>query len=394
MLGVSALLGGQVAPGDLLRYGPRPSALPAPLLHYAREKKPIVVWSLGRRCNLRCTHCYSDSQNIAYENELTCSEGLAVIDDLAAFGVPTILFSGGEPLLRPDLFELGRAAAEKKVRAVLSTNGTLIDAATARRIREAGFAYVGISLDGPEAYHDRFRGVRGAFQWALRGIKHCQAEGIRVGLRFTLHRGNVAYVGELFDLLEREEIPRLCVYHLAYAGRGSRLVGEDLSPQQTRATMDLLFQRTRDFLARGLQKEILTVDNHADNVYLWLRLRREEPARAEEVHQLLRFNGGNQSGIAVACLDSQGFVHPDQFWMHYRLGQVRERRFSEIWTDPSEPLLAGLKDRKKRLRGRCGKCPHLDICNGNLRVRAEAVYGDVWAEDPACYLSDEELGIR
>jgi len=104
-------------------------------------------------------------------------------------------------------------------------------------------------------------------------------------------------------------------------------------------------------------------------------------------------NGGNNSGIRIGAVDDQGNVHPDQFWWHYRLGNVQERKFSDIWADTSEPLLQGLRNRKKMLRGRCARCQYLDVCNGNLRVRAEAVFGDVWADDPACYLSDEEIGL-
>ena len=111
------------------------------------------------------------------------------------------------------------------------------------------------------------------------------------------------------------------------------------------------------------------------------------------MHQLLRWNGGNSSGIGIGAVDHLGNVHADQFWQHYSFGNVRERPFSRIWTDTSDPLMAGLKNRKPLLKGRCAACKYLDICNGNFRVRAEAIYDDVWAPDPACYLSDEEIGL-
>ncbi len=393
MLSVTRLLTGTVEAGDVLRYGRQAGAMPPHLLHFSADKKPIVVWNVTRRCNLFCMHCYSDSHNRDYPGELTTAEGRRLLDDLAAFAVPTVLFSGGEPLLRPDLFELAAYARDLGLRCVLSTNGTLITPEVARRIQGAGFSYVGISFDGLGPVHDKVRGKRGAFQEALRGLRLCRDLGIRVGLRFTVHQKNLDQLPGIFDLLETEDIPRCCVYHLAYAGRGNRIKAYDLTPQQTRGVLDYIFARARDFHRRGLEKEILTVDNHTDGVYLYLRVQEEEPQRAPEVYQLLRWNGGNQSGIAVSCVDPQGFVHADQFSWHYSFGNVRQRPFSLIWLDTTEPQMAILKDRKPHLKGRCRSCRYLDICNGNLRVRAERYFGDFLAPDPACYLSDEEIGV-
>lgn len=392
MLPVTTLLDGALRPADALRPG-QARALPPHLLHFSPDKKPVVVWNVTRRCNLSCMHCYSDSHNCLYAGELDSEEGRRLLDDLAAFGVPAVLFSGGEPLLRPDLFDLAAYARQLGLRCVLSTNGTLITSDIARRIREAGFSYVGISFDGLGPIHDKVRGRKGAYQDALRGLRLCRDLGIRVGLRFTVHQKNLDQLPAIFDLLEAEAIPRFCLYHLAYAGRGDRIRGFDLAPQQTRSLLDYTFQRARDFQRRGLDTEILTVDNHADGAYLYRRLREEEPQRADEVYQLLRWNGGNQSGLAVACVDPQGFVHADQFSWHYAFGNVRQRPFSAIWTDSSDPRMAILKDRKRHLKGRCRFCRYLDICNGNLRVRAERYFGDFLAPDPACYLSDEEIGL-
>ena len=393
MLAVSRLLNGTVTPSDALRYGRRSASGPAHLLHYSADKKPVVVWNVSRRCNLFCMHCYSDSHDRAYPDELTTEEGRRLLDDLVAFGIPTVIFSGGEPLLRPDIFELARYAGKLGLRCVLSTNGTLITSQVSRQIRAAGFSYVGISFDGIGPAHDKIRGKKGAYQEALAGLRHCRDEGVRVGLRFTVHRKNVDQLPAIFDLLEAEEIPRCCIYHLAYAGRGDRMRAYDLEPRETRATIDYVFERTRDFHERGQEKEILTVDNHADGVYLYMKLREEEPQRAEDVHQMLRWNGGNQSGIAIACVDPQGNVHADQFSWHYSFGNVRQRPFSAIWTDAGEPRMAVLKDRKAALKGRCRSCPFLDICNGNLRVRAERYFDDFLAPDPACYITDEEIGL-
>lgn len=393
MIGVTKLLCGTRTSGDALRYGRDSSKLPADLLQFSSDKKPIVVWNFTRRCNLRCIHCYSDSQDKNYPGELSTDEGKKVIDDLAQFKVPTILFSGGEPLLRQDIFELGDYAGAKGTRCVISTNGTLIDRTMAKKIAAHGFSYVGISLDGLGRTNDKFRGKRGAFDMALAGIRNCREQGIRVGLRFTLNRHNKDDMVGIFDLMESEELPRFCIYHLAYSGRGNKLAKDDLSHAETREAVDFIFDRALDFHRRGLQKEVLTVDNHADAAYLYLRLLRDQPQRAEDVYQMLLWNGGNNSGVGVACIDNIGDVHADQFWQHYSFGNVRKRKFSEIWLDTSDPVMAGLKEKKKMVKGRCPKCRFLEICSGNLRVRAEAAYGDIWAQDPACYLTDEEIGI-
>jgi len=393
MLSVTRLLTGTASPGDALRYGRFTGEMPAHLLHFSADKKPIVVWNLSRRCNLFCMHCYSDSHDEAYAGELTTGEGKALLDDLAEFGVPTVLFSGGEPLTRPDLFELAAYARDRGLRCVLSTNGTLITPEAARRISRCGFSYVGVSMDGVGPVHDKVRGKKGAYDAALAGLRLCRDLGTRVGLRFTVHKRNLDQIPAIFDLLETEEIPRCCVYHLAYAGRGDRIRSSDLSPEESRRAVGYIFERAQDFHRRGLDKEVLTVDNHADNVLLYLTVQREQPQRAEEVHQMLLWNGGNQSGIAVSSVDPNGHVHADQFSWHYTFGNVRERPFSAIWTDTSEPRMAVLKERKAHLKGRCRFCRYLDICNGNLRVRAESYFDDFLAPDPACYLTDEEIGI-
>jgi 12,18-didecarboxysiroheme deacetylase len=394
MIGISKLYCGTVEPSDPLRYGRRSAALPSHLLQFSEDKKPVVVWNVGRRCNLRCRHCYSGSHDRAYEGELATGEGLALIDDLAGFGVPVILFSGGEPLLRPDLLELIARAGRRGVRSVLSTNGTLITMEMARRLKDLALSYVGISLDGLEPTHDRFRGVAGAFRQALEGLRNCREAGIKVGLRFTINRGNVADIPGIFALLRQESIPRVCFYHLVYSGRGSRLVEEDLDHDQTRAAVDRIIDLTRELHQADQPREVLTVDNHADGVYLYLRTRREDPARAEAILELLRMNGGNSSGLGIACVSWDGAVHPDQFWRHVTLGNVRERPFSAIWSDPADPLLARLRDRKRHVKGRCARCRYLELCGGNFRVRAEAVTGDLWEADPACYLTDAEIGLE
>ncbi len=391
MIGISKLYCGTVEPSDALRYERSSAKLPSHLLQFSKDKRPVVVWNVTRRCNLKCVHCYAQAKDIAFDNELTTQAGKKLIDDLAGFGVPVLLFSGGEPMVRPDLPELAGYAVQMGMRAVISTNGTLITREKARILKDIGLSYVGISLDGMEAVNDRFRGVKGAYAKALDGIRNCQEAGIKVGLRFTINKANVAEISRVFDLLEDMQIPRICFYHLVYAGRGSKLVEDDLSHAESRAAVDLIMDRTKDLHDRGKPKEVLTVDNHADGPYVYLRLRRENPARAAKVLELLKMNEGNNSGRGIGCVSWDGEVYADQFWRHYSFGNIRQRPFSTIWTDTSEPLMGKLKEKKRHLKGRCATCSWLDICGGNFRVRAEAVSGDVWAPDPACYLSDDEI---
>jgi 12,18-didecarboxysiroheme deacetylase len=393
MIGISKLYCGAVEASDPLRYGRKSQQLPSHLLQFSRDKKPVVVWNVTQRCNLKCVHCYSQSEDRDYRDELSNAQGKALIDDLAAFGSPVILFSGGEPLIRKDLPDLIRHAVGHGMRAVVSTNGTLIDQARARELQDIGLSYVGISLDGLEEVHDAFRGVQGTFSRVIQAIQHCKDAGLKVGLRFTINRRNYEDIPGVFDLVEREQIPRICFYHLVYAGRGSDLRGEDLDHARTRQVVDLIVDRTKSLHERGYPVEVLTVDNHADGPYLYLRLLREDPNRAAQVLELLQMNEGNNSGRGIGCVSWDGQVHADQFWRHHSFGNVREKPFSEIWTDEADGLLMKLKDKKRHVTGRCAQCRWLEICGGNFRVRAEAVHGNVWAPDPACYLSDEEIGL-
>ncbi len=364
-------------------------------LRYSCEthQRPVVVWNTTQRCNLHCVHCYSKSENQLYPNELTTEEAKAFVKDLSEFKVPVLLFSGGEPLLRHDLFEVARYATEAGIRAVLSTNGTLITEAKANQLKTAGFSYVGVSLDGIGETNNNFRGKPEAFEMAVAGIRNCIKAGVKTGLRFTVTKYNIKDVPEIFDFIENQGIPRVCFYHLAYAGRGTAITNDDLTHEETRAFMDFILEKTESFHNKNLKTEILTVDNHADAAYLYLKLKEKEPKKAEAVLKLLKLNGGNSSGSGIACVDFKGNVHPDQFWQHYSLGNVRTRRFSQIWSDNSQPMLQVLRNRKIHLQGKCAECRFLDICNGNLRVRAEALYDNMWANDPACYLAYEEIKI-
>ena len=392
MISITKLLFATDYDGDKLRYT---SSAHQMKNGAAAGMGPVVAWNSTRTCNLHCCHCYMDSDARVYEDELTTAEAKRFIDALADFRVPALLFSGGEPLLRPGFFELADYAASRGIRPTLSTNGTLITPELARRIQKIGVAYVGISLDGLQEVNDTFRGKAGAYAAAMQGIQNCVAAGQRVGLRFTINHHNVMELDRIFDFIEEEKIDRVCFYHLVYSGRGEAMVADDVTPEESRRAMDTILARTRDFEARGLKKEILTVDNHCDGIYMYLQAKKagDEPLAAQ-IWKFIAMNGGNRSGIAFAEVDPQGYVHPDQFTQHHTFGNVKERPFGEIWTDMSQPVLAGLKDRKPLLKGRCAQCRFLSVCNGNFRTRAEARTGDFWQSDPACYLTDEEIGLK
>lgn len=391
MISVTKLLFAREYYGDSLRYTKNAHAM----RNGAGEGMgPVVVWNSTKTCNLKCRHCYMSSDNKKYQNELTTQEAKSFIDDLADFHVPVLLFSGGEPLIRPDFFELAEYAQAKGVRPTLSTNGTLITREVAQRIKDIGVGYVGISLDGLQDVNDQFRGVEGAFQKAMEGIQNCVAVGQRVGLRFTINHHNIQELENIFDFIERENINRVCFYHLVYSGRGTAMKNQDVTAEESRRAMDIIIRRTKDFEDRGLEKEILTVDNHCDGVYMYLKALAEgNDQQAAQIKKYISMNGGNRSGIAFGEVDPFGYVHPDQFTQHHTFGNVRDRKFSEIWQDTSSPIMAGLKDRKPLLKGRCSQCRFLENCNGNFRTRAEAVTGDFWESDPSCYLTDEEIGI-
>lgn len=392
MVGISKLYLGKVEASDPLRYGRDSSRLPSHMLQFSADKKPVVVWNVTSRCNLKCSHCYASV--CSPQNELDTVQAKAVLDDLSAFKCPVVLFSGGEPFVRPDILELAGYAADKGLRVVFSTNGTLIDDAKAAQIKEIGASYVGISLDGMREIHDRFRRCDGAFDRAVSGIRACRNAEVKVGLRVTMTRDNVGEIPAIFDFMERERVPRICLYHLVYSGRGAEIASHDLPADLRRKTVDLIIERTERLHDRGFPVEVLTVDNHCDGPYLYLKMLREGNPRANDVLRLLQMNGGNSTGLGIGCISWDGTVYPDQFWRDKPLGNVLEQPFSRIWQNPPEDSFLGkLRNKKRLVRGRCASCRFLDICGGNFRARAEVATGDLWGSDPACYLTDEEIGL-
>ena len=314
------------------------------------------------------------------------------MDDLKAFRVPALILSGGEPLLRPDIFDISRRAKAMGFYTALSSNGALIDEDKADRIAEIGYDYVGISLDGIGATNDRFRGLAGAYDAALSGVRACVARGVKVGLRFTMTLDNWRELPRLIELAKAEGVKKFYLSHLVYAGRGNKNCGDDANWRVTRDMMDFLIDAAWAALEKDEELDFVTGNNDADGVWLYFWTLRHFPEQAEHMRAKLAQWGGNSSGVNVANIDNLGDVHPDTMWQDYPLGNVRARPFSQIWTDVSDPIMAGLKRRPRQISGRCGACGFFDICGGNTRVRALRLSGDAFAEDPACYLTDAEIG--
>lgn len=366
---------------------------PTPLGEKRSPPGPVVIWNLIRRCNLTCKHCYSISADKDFPGELSTEEVFKTMDDLKAFHVPVLILSGGEPLMRPDIFEISKRAKDMGFYVGLSTNGTMIDESNIDDIAKIGYDYVGISIDGVRETHDKFRRLEGAFDLSMKGIRLCRAAGIKVGMRFTLTMDNAHELPELLNIMEEEDIDKFYLSHLNYAGRGNKNRKDDVVHQLTRNAMDLLFDTCWKHVEEGREREFVTGNNDADGVYLLYWIEKHFPEKLEHMRAKLAQWGGNSSGVNISNIDNLGNVHPDTFWWDYSLGNVKDRKFSDIWQDRSDPLMDGLKSNPRPLKGRCGACSYKDVCGGNTRVRAYQLTKDFWAEDPACYLNDDEIGV-
>jgi len=356
---------------------------------------PVVVWNITRTCNLRCMHCYSASEALQYEGELRSDECKAVIDELSQLHIPRLLISGGEPLMRDDLIELAQYAHLRGLNIALSTNGTLIDDLTAKELRSAGVEYVGISLDGIGAVNDRIRGVSGAFNKAVDGLRNCKAVGLRVGIRMTLTKLNMDQIDPVFDFAMHEGVDRLCFYHFIPVGRGEDYKSLLPDTAQTRHAVERILHRTLKAIEQGFFIEVLTVGSPADSVFIYIKLLENGSENTDEVYELMRLKSGSasSSGVGIACIDPFGNVHPDQFWWHHSLGNIRETPFSKIWFESNDELLRKLREQKKHIYGRCKLCQFFELCGG-MRVKADIIVGDAFASDPTCYLTDEEIGLK
>jgi len=388
---ITQCMHGRGTVSDLMRHRHKPQTdLPSNYLAFVRMYRPVVFWNLTDRCNMSCTHCYNTSgPGCTTEGELTTAEALGVIDDLAGMGVPLILFSGGEPLLREDIGELARHARNRGLKMALSTNGTLLTPEMAVRIRECGIEYAGISLDGACAEtHDRFRNSPGAFERTIAAFAACNEAGIRCGVRVTLTKENFRELEAIIDLALTLGASRFCLYWLVPTGRGidsyRRL---QLDRKDVTDALSLLYRKAKETDPAAM--EFLTVDAPQDCIHLLASMEQDGSEDLADARELLAsLKGGCSAGTRVANIDAQGDVHPCQFARspEFLVGNVRSRPFSSIWADTANPVLARFREKQARFGGRCGACSHRDLCGGGCRVRAHAVEGDFLAEDPFCFV--------
>jgi len=386
MINVTKLLCGTPEDTDFLCFSvgqPAPKAGP--------QRRPVVVWNITRRCNLRCGQCYSDSSAKHYPGELSLQQCIDVIDDLADYQVPAVVLSGGEPMLHPHFFDLAGYAVARGLRIMVSTNGTRIDLHSAQRLKDLGVAYVGISLTGIGESKDKFRGRDSASEKAMEAFRHCRGAGQRAGLRITLDRRTAGQLPGVLRLIEEEDIPRVCFRHLVYGGRGEN--PGPLPASEARSALRMIADAAVRWNREGHTREVVTMDQPADGAFFWLTMLRKNPERAKKIWSVLSGNDADilSSGLGISNIDSLGNVHPDQYWQEHTLGNVKERAFSRIWSSNQDELLSGLRNRLPRLQGRCAECRFKEVCGGGFRVRAFQKFGDPWAEDPGCYLRDHEI---
>jgi radical SAM protein with 4Fe4S-binding SPASM domain len=357
----------------------------------AQQRAPVIVWNVCTHCNMACPHCYAAAVAKPVPTDLDTEEALRLLDDLAQCGVRILIFSGGEPLLRPDLFQLIRHASDLGISPQLSSNGVLLDEGIAGRLVEAGIAYAGISIDGPQDFNDAYRGLEGGYDAALQGLRCAKAAGLRTGMRMTLTRLNVEDLDTMVDVACEVAADRFYVSHLLYSGRGFRVASDDLARPEARTALRRLFERADALLDADEGPRIVTGSNDSDGPFLlrWIGERHGADAAAS-VRKLLIERGGNSAGERILNIDARGRVHPDQFWRSAVLGDVREQPFAEILR---HPLREELRNRLDHITGRCAACSERALCRGSHRERALARHRDAWASDPACVMEDAEIGV-
>jgi MoaA/NifB/PqqE/SkfB family radical SAM enzyme len=333
MINVSKLYCGLAGQSDELRYGRRP------------DFGPVIVYNCTARCNLKCIHCYSASTSAKAPNELSTQQAKSLLAQLKDINAAVALFSGGEPLMREDLFELLEEAKNLNLRSVLSTNGTLINPDTAKRLKDLSVAYIGISLDGLEPFHDQFRQTKGSFKAAMNGIRNCDKVGLRTGLRFTITNENLDQVPAVFDIAADNGIRRVCFYHLIKTGKARDIDTQTPTAAESRSCIEIILERTSEFISKNILEEVLTVGNHCDGPFILNKLKQQGGSEYEKAKELLLTASGNKIGEKIGCVSWNGNVYADQFWRNYSLGNITEKPLKEIWFDTDNPVIQKLRDK-------------------------------------------------
>ncbi len=364
------------------------------LLKSVVEEKPsrvldgsIAIWNFTNRCNLSCLHCYSKADLDAVDT-LTTEDIMQTLPKLKANGVKFLIFSGGEPLTRKDLFDIAARCRELGIVTYLSTNGLYVKSSNAEKILDT-FDYIGISIDGSPDVHDKFRGLKGSFNESMKAVDLLNSYGRKkVGIRFTITKDTYDDLRFIFELAEEHNIPKIYISHLVYSGRGLENLEMDLSKEQRIGAVEYILDKAFEYYETGRDIEIVTGNMEMDAILFYDRFSERYPEYADEMLSRLEAWGGNSAGRKLLNIDSEGFVKPDPFFP-VKIGNILHQDFSDIWTNEPTELLRKLRVHPRELGGKCEGCIYLPICNGGSRSRAYAIYGDMWAEDPSCYLSAE-----
>jgi radical SAM protein with 4Fe4S-binding SPASM domain len=366
--------------------------------NYYGIKKPLsiyapflVVWDFTHKCNLSCKHCYSNA-GVASQKELTTEEALNVVDQLADFGVTALAFSGGEPLSREDFLEVASHAVQKGLYVSVATNGTLLTKENVKKLKQAKINYVEVSIDGATAKtHDSFRGVSGAFDKAVAGLKNCVEADLCACIATTATKSNLADMPGILDLAEEIGAERFTYFNFIPTGRGKELYNQDLSPEEREKLMLYLLDR----MSKGYKVTILTTAPQLARVALQCQGVGKEMTMSMAHMQTVKvskkavpladFIGGCGAGRLYCSLSPEGDVHPCVF-LPINVGNLKSEKFGDIWLNSK--LFNILRDRSN-LKGICGKCDFKYVCGG-CRARASAYNNDDFlASDPGCALAKE-----
>lgn len=346
----------------------------------------IAIWNFTNRCNLSCLHCYSKS-TLDEVDTLTTEQIKKTILEMKENGVKFIIFSGGEPLTRKDLFEIAEFCKENKIITYLSSNGLYFTSSNVKKIVDT-FNYVGISIDGDEPTHDHFRGLKGAFKETLKAVQIANEAGGKVGIRFTITKETVDSLEYIFDLAEKEDISKIYISHLVYSGRGLDNLKMDLTKEQRRKSVEFILGKAFEYYKTGRDIEIVTGNMEQDAILFLDMFSKEYPELRDAMRARLVEWGGNSAGRKLLNINSEGDVRPDPFFP-LTVGNICQENFGDIWQNGE--LLDQLRIHpRKQISGICAECNQIDICNGGSRARAYAITGDLWSEDPSCYLTQEE----
>ncbi len=349
----------------------------------------IVIWNFTNRCNLACHHCYSYADPNS-QDFLTTEFILDSIKDLKKAGVKFVIFSGGEPLIRKDIFKIANAMREKSIMTYLSTNGLYINEKNVNKIIQT-FDYIGISIDGIGKVHDNFRGLDGAFDKSIGAIKLIQQNGGNAGIRFTMTKETEDSFYDIFELAEELNVNKIYLSHLVYSGRGLENLKIDISKEKRLEFVNFIIDKALKYEEEGKDIDVVTGNMEMDAIVLLEKFSMKYPKLKEQMLQRLIAWGGNSAGNRLGNIDFLGKVKPDPFFP-FTVGDINEKSFDNIWLDKNNEILARLRQHPREISGKCSTCGVKHICNGGSRSRAYALYNDLWAEDPSCYLNEQQRG--